>query len=598
MSSFTESLAQRYEQVGSAGETVDFLLNKRKLPSTAVERVPNVAELDDLLSSGSAGTPSSVRLGRATNQNQELARSLRSANFLATGAVLGTPGGESFSPSLLSRLKLGKSTASPLDFSPVFSSFPSIKPQALEKNTPEAQTIRRKLLRGSQVLIFQAGYSGKRFIFEHLKELGIKLTILDGPDSWAKCLIEEDIIESYIELDFTDYNTLFERAIDAILDSGITFDAVATFYEDAVAIVSRIAETLSLPGNPSSACQAARNKYVTREIMRQRGLPTPKCYHIVDAADLEPAGQHVGFPAILKPAFGAASMGVHKVCSRQELVDTFRAVQATMDVHADTIWSQGTDLLLEEFYDGDEFDVDALMSKGEVVYTSLSDNWACWEPWFQETGMNIPSLYPTEKQEELIRFASETLHALGFTDGAFHVEVKYTSRGPRLIEVNARMGGMCVRDANLRTWGVDLVEEHIMTALGIPIRPRKPAKPLVCFAQAAVNAPYTGVVESADWLEGLDKYPQCKLKRYLVSNGAKVIGPEDGMPDWVAEIIFEGPEVTELLRQMRDAVYSLPVPIRPLREPARRGWFFPDFAYPFRNPESSAKESDYVGPQT
>ncbi|KAF6005490.1 Carnosine synthase 1 [Cyanidiococcus yangmingshanensis] len=318
--------------------------------------------------------------------------------------------------------------------------------------------------------------------------------------------------------------------------------------------------------------------------MRQRGLPTPKCYHIMDFADLEPAGQHVGFPAILKPAFGAASMGVHKVCSVQELVDTFRAVRATMDVHADTIWSQGTDLLLEEFYDGDEFDIDALMSKGEVVYVSLSDNWACWEPWFQETGMNIPSLYPVEKQEELIRFGSEALHALGFTDGAFHVEVKYTSRGPRLIEVNARMGGMCVRDANLRTWGVDLVEEHIMTALGIPIRPRKPPKPLVCFAQAAVNAPYSGVVESGDWLEGLNKYAHCKLKRYLVAAGAKVIGPEDGMPDWVAEVIFEGPDVAELLEEMREAVCGLPVPIRPCREEARRGWFFPDFAYPFTRP--------------
>jgi biotin carboxylase len=587
MSSFTESLAQYREPVGSAGDSVDFLLNKRKLPSTAIERVPGVAELEVMIS-GSLDAPGSARSGRQQDQGQELARSLRSANFLVPKAVLARGSGESFSPSLLSRLKFGRSGASPMDFSPVFSNFPHVKPQLLERDTPEAQAIRRKLLRGAQVLIFQAGYSGKRFIFEHLKELGVKVSILDGPDSWAKCLVDEDVIESYIELDFTDYNTLFERAVDAILDSGITFDAVATFYEDAVAVVARLAEALNLPGNPSAACQAARNKYVTREIMRQHGLATPKCYRITDVVDLEPAGQHVGFPAILKPAFGAASMGVHKVSSQDELVDTFRAIRATMDVHLDTIWTQGTDLLLEEFYDGDEFDVDALMSKGEVVYASLSDNWACWEPWFQETGMNIPSLYPEEKQAELKAFASQTLRALGFTDGAFHVEVKYTSRGPRLIEVNARMGGMCVRDANLRTWGVDLVEEHIMTALGIPIRPRMPPEPLVCFAQAAVNAPYSGIVERSDWLEGLDKYAHCRLKRYLAKAGAKVTGPEDGMPDWVAEIIFEGPDVSELLREMREAVQSLPVPIRPFKEDARRGWFFPDFAYPFVRPEVHA----------
>ena len=48
----------------------------------------------------------------------------------------------------------------------------------------------------------------------------------------------------------------------------------------------------------------------------------------------------------------------------------------------------------------------------------------------------------------------------------FHVECKYTSRGPRLIEVNCRMGGGPVRDINLMVWGVDLVEEHLMATAG------------------------------------------------------------------------------------------------------------------------------------
>jgi hypothetical protein len=37
------------------------------------------------------------------------------------------------------------------------------------------------------------------------------------------------------------------------------------------------------------------------------------------------------------------------------------------------------------------------------------------------------------------------LQLLGFKLGVFHVELKATSRGPRLIEVNARMGGGGVR---------------------------------------------------------------------------------------------------------------------------------------------------------
>eukprot|EP00983_Pelagomonas_calceolata_P106757 1159269-Pelagomonas_calceolata.AAC.6 len=35
--------------------------------------------------------------------------------------------------------------------------------------------------------------------------------------------------------------------------------------------------------------------------------------------------------------------------------------------------------------------------------------------------------------------------ALGLSMGVFHVELKQTSRGPRLIEINCRMGGGPVR---------------------------------------------------------------------------------------------------------------------------------------------------------
>ncbi len=102
---------------------------------------------------------------------------------------------------------------------------------------------------------------------------------------------------------------------------------------------------------------------------------------------------------------------------------------------------------------GDEFDVDILLCAGEVVYSKVSDNWACWEPWFQETGTNCPSLYDPVKQAELVKLAVDTTLALGFAAGCFHVELKYTQRGPRIIEVNARMGGVSVRDANKFAWG-------------------------------------------------------------------------------------------------------------------------------------------------
>ena len=79
--------------------------------------------------------------------------------------------------------------------------------------------------------------------------------------------------------------------------------------------------------------------------------------------------------------------------------------------------------------------------------------------------------------------------------GVFHVECKYTSRGARLIEVNCRMGGGPVRNINLLVWGVDLVEEHLLTTAGIPSRPPVAPKPLMHIAEFSSNAKKTGVIQ-------------------------------------------------------------------------------------------------------
>lgn len=72
--------------------------------------------------------------------------------------------------------------------------------------------------------------------------------------------------------------------------------------------------------------------------------------------------------------------------------------------------------------------------------------------------------------------------------GVFHVELKYTSRGARLIEVNARMGGGPVRDTNLLVWGVDLVEQQLLASCGIPCCPGVSPEPLMELAELSVNA--------------------------------------------------------------------------------------------------------------
>eukprot|EP00972_Heterocapsa_arctica_P019136 2825430-Heterocapsa_arctica.AAC.1 len=64
--------------------------------------------------------------------------------------------------------------------------------------------------------------------------------------------------------------------------------------------------------------------------MKKAGLPTPLNAIIRSEAEVEAAGKEVGFPAVLKPICGAASLGVKKVCHKAELLSTYQEIVAEL----------------------------------------------------------------------------------------------------------------------------------------------------------------------------------------------------------------------------------------------------------------------------
>jgi ATP-grasp N-terminal domain len=265
----------------SYGSTVDFDLSKRHLPRSQVEAIPDIDANDDDGDSINAG-------------------SLR-ANFFPPGVDFGEPDPDA-------AVKYGSLREVSPFFSPVFANLPEVAPSVLRTASSETQKLRQKLLRGSNILIIQGGYSGKKFIYDRLNELGAHVTIMDGPDSIWRTEAEKGNLAEFIPLDFTDHETVFTRAMEAIEDDAAKFDAVTSYFEDAIPLVARMAAALGLEGNAVEACEIARNKRRTREVMAQHNLPVPKFRSIFKEEDVLPACEFVGFPAILKPVFGAASL--------------------------------------------------------------------------------------------------------------------------------------------------------------------------------------------------------------------------------------------------------------------------------------------------
>jgi carnosine synthase len=242
---------------------------------------------------------------------------------------------------------------------------------------------------------------------------------------------------------------------------------------------------------------------------------------------------------VIKPIAGAGSMGVCRVDSEEELRRIYTKVVADMGravvtsgalVYAPESGETGASskafdvvMMMEQYLDGPEVDVDIVLSDGRAVYAEVTDNWPTIEPYFQEVGANCPSVLTRTQQDELIQLSVAATLSLGFTCGVFHVESKYTSQGARLIEVNCRMGGMQVRNIdllafwrgseltrfrflqvrniNLLTWGVDLVEEHLLTVVGLPSRPQRAPAPKAAISEMAFNAPRSGRMKDLSFID-------------------------------------------------------------------------------------------------
>ncbi|MBI5597586.1 MAG: ATP-grasp domain-containing protein [Elusimicrobia bacterium] len=388
------------------------------------------------------------------------------------------------------------------------------------------QRARRDALKGKRILMVGGGYYGKRFIFERAKELGVKITLVDRPGS-----LMADLVDRYIPVETLDKDGAAAAAESALAEAGLTgkFDGITSFWEDDIPLTAELGEKLGLPFLPVAGAKAARDKRATREVMAAAGLPAPRFAPVRSDEELEAAVASVGFPAIMKPASGAEAKFVKEVRSAAEARAAWKSLSAEVarEAATDGAFSAQIGLVMEQYLEGDEVDVDVVMQGGKPVFTSVTDNWPTKRPFFLATGSSLPSHLPSAGQAELAKLAHDSAAALKLDRGVLHIEMKLTPEGPRVIEVNARMGGVYVRDWVKDVWGVDLVEEGLMAAADIPGAPYKSPTPLTHLEGRFLIPERSGTLKALDG-SAAEADPSLYELRKMIRPGAAVRVPPEG----------------------------------------------------------------------
>jgi biotin carboxylase len=267
---------------------------------------------------------------------------------------------------------------------------------------------------------------------------------LHGEPTW-----EKDYIEGWTVLESTlDADALVAAARH--LHDEQPIDGVLCWDEARILQTAHVAEALGLPGGDVAMVNRCRDKHLTRTALAEHGVPQPKSVLVDTVA--EALAVDVGYPRILKPRALAASLGVVKVNSPEELRENWDFAHDTTVPEAP---HYDVKVLVEEFADGYEISIDAAVFQGQVTPFCLARKEIGYPPYAEEIGHFVDAADPLLDDDQLMQVLVDAHKAIAFTDGVTHTEIMMTADGPKVIEINARIGGDLIPYLGLKATGVD-----------------------------------------------------------------------------------------------------------------------------------------------
>jgi biotin carboxylase len=296
----------------------------------------------------------------------------------------------------------------------------------------------------NKIIIAEAMSSAFNYL-DDIRKKGYEPVILETyfPDGYAKSLLEEERREKYSRIQYPvtiikedpDYAVTLEKIkeLDPLL--------VMPGCEDGVVIGTHLADDLGMPCTPFSNIDKMTKKSAMHQALKEAGLRYIRGEEVATEEECLSFLERTGTEdVVLKHAHGCASVGLHLVHGKEELLEAFRTETAAGN---NMFGEDETRLLLQERIFGDEYVVNTISRNGVPALLSVFRYYKTWLPSGACIYRGLESVSEfDEREKELVEYALQTVRAVGIVDGPVHGEYMIDGNGPVLIEVNCRvMGG-------------------------------------------------------------------------------------------------------------------------------------------------------------
>ena len=268
-------------------------------------------------------------------------------------------------------------------------------------------------------------------------------------------------------------------------------------------------------GNDPKLSAARHDKWPMAQAMVSAGVPHLRTFATAveqDAAEwLRETGLE-GQALVLKPRCSGGTDGVHKVEAGEDWRPYFRQLLGSVNRFDET----NDSILFQEFVSGTEFVVDTYSVDGElglvavIQYTKSARG--------QRIGVYDAEDYlpPDDPLVGVLgSYTRQVAKAVGIRTGSTHTEVMMTDRGPRLIEIAARLDGGVGQQATRLATGdsqVDRTVRHHLDSAFTPgyelVRPTRVVWLSTANSGIMSNAEvFDGVRELASFQKMVCRYP-------------------------------------------------------------------------------------------